>query len=242
MLRVVPLLTEGDPVTAPQFIIYSTAPRRAIGEDGAAYFVKGMAEPAVAFAELAGCLLARSAGLPTPEPVVCAFDGRVGSGSKEAADIGRDIQPMLRNRRPVDNFHDLYAVVVVDAWLGNHDRNMGNVVAASTAPGRVQFQMIDFQKSATLGPHPIMTTAQVSPRDIWPSGDLGRAIREGRPLVPPTAALENVRRRSRDEISALVQSVVSHIGDPGWAGGSVELLAARAEKIAEIAGEVWAQS
>jgi hypothetical protein len=63
------LTTLDSTVSAPPGIVYSTNPRRAEGEDGYSYFVKGPATE-IAFAEIAGCLFAAEAGLLVPESSV----------------------------------------------------------------------------------------------------------------------------------------------------------------------------
>ncbi len=68
------LLTIDDPVIAPKGLVYSTAPRRAEGDNGRSYFIKGDNNETV-FAEIAGCILADAVGLPVPAIALCQFDG-----------------------------------------------------------------------------------------------------------------------------------------------------------------------
>jgi hypothetical protein len=63
------LLSFDGRVSAPEGIVYSTSPRRAEGEDGHSYFIKGP-DVEVVFAELAGCSFAtrvkRNSNHPEP--------------------------------------------------------------------------------------------------------------------------------------------------------------------------------
>src|SRR5688500_8320006 len=123
MLTVINLLTLDAPVLGPQGIVYSTGPRRGVGFDRANYFVKGP-ENAIVFAELAGCLLASHVGLAVAPARVCHFGGEMYCGSVSVATIGRDAEPWLRSPATTINFPELFDAVVVDAWLGNGDRNL----------------------------------------------------------------------------------------------------------------------
>jgi hypothetical protein len=75
------LLTIDDPVVPPKGLVYSTSPRRAEGNDGRSYFVKGNNNETV-FAEIAGCILANAVGLPVPAVALCEFEGLQFAGSE----------------------------------------------------------------------------------------------------------------------------------------------------------------
>ena len=45
--------------------------------------------------------------------------------------------------------------------------------------------MIDFEKSKTLRPNPIIESGIVRPRALWPTSELGQILRENRPLHAP---------------------------------------------------------
>lgn len=65
MVPEIDLSTLDVPVNAPEGVIYSSSPRRAEGEGGHSYFVKGP-EVEVAFAELVGCSFAAEVELIVP--------------------------------------------------------------------------------------------------------------------------------------------------------------------------------
>jgi hypothetical protein len=56
------LLTFDDKVQSGSGLVYSTNPNTGTDHDGEKYFIKGP-EPEVAFAELAGCVVANAVGL-----------------------------------------------------------------------------------------------------------------------------------------------------------------------------------
>jgi len=72
----------------------------------------------------------------------------------------------------VINFNDLFAAIVVDVWLANHDRNIGNVLPRPH-DREVEFVFIDFEKSVALHPSPVVTSTMLEPRKLWPRGLLG---------------------------------------------------------------------
>jgi hypothetical protein len=65
-IRLIELLTLDNEVPGPVGIVYSTAPRTAIGLDGKTYYVKGR-NHVLAFSEVCGCRLAAAVGLPVPD-------------------------------------------------------------------------------------------------------------------------------------------------------------------------------
>ena len=86
----------------------------------------------------------------------------------------------------VSNFEDLFSVIVIDIWLANKDRNFGNVVGRpQRGGGQIEFVFIDFEKSVTLRPHPIVSSTAVKASELWPSDELGNKLRARKPLNPP---------------------------------------------------------
>jgi hypothetical protein len=236
----VSLLTLDEVVGAEVGLVYSTQPKRAQGPGQADYFVKGPS-PEVVFPELAGCLLAKAAGIPVPTVAACTFQGEVFAGSLKVADIGRNVLPWLNAER-ARNFGVLYEVIVVDTWLANEDRNPGNVLGAPAGKGIVSLVMIDFEKSAALRPNPITTSPTIAPQKLWPRGELGQFLRTRKALHPPTGAIQRVRALADkpDEIRAVMSEVTASIGPISWSENSVEALLWRASRISDLVGEVWA--
>jgi hypothetical protein len=237
MLRQIDLLTLDSRVGAPEGIIYSTSPRRAEGSDNASYFVKGP-EPEVVFAELAGCLLAMEVGLSVPEVAVCRYGETIYCGSCKVTNALRDVSPWLKQPLNVRNFGDLYDAIVVDAWLANNDRNLGNVLGRPAGGSEIELVMIDFEKSKALRPNPLIESGQVDSHSLWPTGELGGILRQRKPLTPPAAIVERVREIGRN-CASLIAEVGDKFGPVEWAGNCTEALSRRAVRIDEIVRQVW---
>lgn len=232
------LLTLDSRVSAPEGIVYSTSPRRAEGQDGHSYFIKGP-HVEVAFAELAGSSFAREVGLVVPPVAVCSFDDEKYCGSRKVADSLRDVSAWLNRPEKITNQNDLYSVIVVDAWLANSDRNFGNVLGRSTHGSQIEVVMIDFEKSATLRPHPLIESGMVRPASLWPTAELGQVLRRTKPLHPPQNILERIGQITQQRCVEIINEVVSKLGPVAWADNSIEAVSRRAVRISEIAGEVW---
>jgi hypothetical protein len=238
MLETVELLTLDTTVNAPAGIIYSTAPRRAEGQDGESYFVKGP-DLEIVVPEIAGNLFANAAGLLVPEPAVCVFEGQRLAGSRRVADSMRDVSSWLARPQKIRNAADLFNVIIVDAWLANNDRNLGNVLGRATHGSEIEVVMIDFEKSKTLRPNPIMESGMVNPRALWPTGELGQVLRTSKPPHPPQQMLDRVRAMDQAHCFQVIQNVRETLRDFAWWENSIQVLAARASRITQIAEEVW---
>lgn len=232
------LLTLDSRVSAPEGIVYSTSPRRAEGLDGQSYFVKGP-DVEVTFPELVGCSFAIEVGLVVPPVSVCSFSGDKYCGSRKVADSLRDVAAWLKRPQKIANGSDLYSVIVVDAWLANVDRNFGNVLGRSTHGSEIEVVMIDFEKSKTLRPNPIIESTMVRPQALWPTGELGQVLRTTKPLHPPQQIIDRIRQMSADKCAEIINDVVQKLGTVAWADNSIEAVSRRSTRIAEIAGEIW---
>lgn len=241
MVHETELLTFDSRVSAPEGIVYSTSPRRAEGEDGHSYFIKGP-DAEITFAELAGCSFAIEVGLVVPPVAVCRFGEEKYCGSRKVADSLRDIAAWLRRPQKISNRNDLYSVIVVDAWLANTDRNHGNVLGRSTHGSEIEVVMIDFEKSKTLRPNPIMESGMVRAASLWPTGELGQVLRETKPLHPPQQMMDRIGLVTQQRCTEIVNDVVSKLGPVAWADNSIEAVSRRAGRIGEIVGEVWRQN
>jgi len=232
------LLTLDSKVSAPEGIVYSTSPRRAEGQDGASYFIKGP-EVEVVFPELAGCSFATEVGLVVPAIAVCSFGDEKYCGSRKVADSLRDVAAWLHRPQKISNAGDLFSVIVVDAWLANNDRNFGNILGRSTRGSEIEVVMIDFEKSTALRPNPIVGSAMVNPDSLWPTGELGQVLRRTKPLHPPQPIIERIAQVTKERCAEIINEVVSKLGPVAWADNSIEAVSRRAVRISEIAGEVW---
>ncbi len=222
----------------PGGIIFSNAPMTATGPDGTTYYVKGW-DCEVAFSEVAGCLLAAEVGLRVPVADLCTFNGQVCAGVVEVERPIRMVAPWLQGANRIVNQGDLYAVIAVDAWLANDDRNMGNLVGTPTEDGRILLSMIDFERSKTLRPNPTIESAGVPPRGLWPTSELGNLLRQTKPQTPPTDIIRKIQGLTRDRIDAIVRPVADELPFVDWCDNSVDVLANRAERIRVLLEGVW---
>jgi hypothetical protein len=218
-------------------LVYSTNPVKAIGLDGESYIVKGP-EPEVVFPELAGCVLASAVGITVPCARACRAPVGILAGSREVSGL-RIVEPWLRRSRHVTNFNELFSVIVADIWLGNVDRNMGNIVGNPVGGERIELVFIDFEKSATLRPSPFINTGMIDPRQLWPKNELGQILREIKPLVPPAGMIERIGEIDEYACRNLLQPVARAVGTVTWAEASQDLLARRARQIQRLTEEVW---
>lgn len=241
MIHQTTLTTRDAPVSAPEGMVYSTSPYTAEGADGISYFVKGP-DREIVFAELAGCLLACEMGLIVPDVAVCSLGEERYCGSGKVADAMRNVAPWLKRPEKVRNFVDLYKVIVVDSWLANDDRNMGNVLVRPEHGSDVALVMIDFEKSKTLRPNPILGSAGVEARRLWPKEELGRTLRERKPLFGSLETMDRIRGMSRDRCTEMIAEVAEAVGPIPWLDYSIEALSRRALRIDEIVREVWTQN
>jgi hypothetical protein len=234
------LATIEAPVIGEPGKVFSTAPEVAIGEDGKTYYVKGRNNP-TAFSEVAGCRLAAAAGLRVPLASICVLDEDRYGGVESVPRALRNIRPWLRNRHRINNVGDLFSVIAVDTWLGNDDRNMGNVVGSPLGDGRIDIFMIDFEKSRALRQNPFLGAGSLDPKRLWPRNELGGLLREGRPAQCPEATLESIRHL-RHQIGAIIMPVAAELPFVEWSDASVEVLARRAQNIVSLVEDVWKKS
>lgn len=234
---VVQLATLDDEVASGSGLVYSTNPRKAIGMDEETYFVKGP-DREVVFAELAGCVLANAVGITVPSARVCIFADMLLAGTRQVSSI-RAIEPWLRRPDKVRNYPEIFEAVIVDVWLGNTDRNMGNVIGDCAAGDEIEFVFIDFEKSVALRQYPNVNTAMIDSRRLWPSEDLGRMLMARKPLMPPFNAIARIRKLDEEACSALINPVSEALGGIEWAGDTAAALARRAGQIQSLAEEVW---
>jgi hypothetical protein len=238
------LLTMDSPVVAPDGVVFSTHPRRAEGENGVSYFVKGP-DIEIVFAEVVGCMLAREAGLSVPDIALCeGDDDEQYAGSAKVDSNLRDALPWVRAPQRVVNFEDLFGAVVVDVWLANNDRNIGGLVARPHhSKGNVELVFLDFEKSVALRPNPRVSSAMLEPRKLWPSGILGEELHQRKRLYPPVVMLNQIRSLAADRCAEIIHGVAAATRIPiTWADDSISALSHRASIIQQLAEEVWAVS
>jgi hypothetical protein len=239
MIPRINLLTIDDPVRSPAGIVFSTSPRKAEGENEVTYFIKGPGTEIV-FAELAGCVLAREVTLIVPDVAAGEFAGDTYACSAKV-EGDRDLAHWLRRPQRVSNFNDIFEAVVVDIWLANRDRNMGNAVALPQVNKSIRFVFIDFEASVALRPTPRVSSTMVEPRNLWPTDELGQALRAVKPMHPPPTMINSISSLTSERCAELIQSVVTAIGRPvEWADDCIDAVMSRAKQIQRLAEEVWA--
>lgn len=237
--EIIRLMTLDDRVGGDSGIIYSTSPHKAIGEDGETYFIKGP-EKEIVFAELAGCILANAAGINVPCVRACVFDDLIYAGSREVSSL-RLVAPWLKGSHAASNLYEIFAAIVVDIWLGNVDRNMCNIVGDQLPRGGVELVFIDFEKSVTLRPNPLIQSPMINPRELWPRNELREYLIDCKPLHPPVGTVQRIQQFDTDVCSTLIHPVVQALGGVEWAESSVLALEHRARTIADRSTEVWRQ-
>lgn|GEM_PF-1977362 len=232
------LMTLDSHISAPSGIVYSTNPRKAGAVNGKTYVVKGP-EVETVFAEIAGCMLAAAVEIPVPPVALCLAEENKLAGSENVEQSFRDASIPLKRPAKVANMEDLYNVIVVDCWLGNTDRNLGNVLALSSSNGGVELVMIDFEKAATLRPHPRIKSTMIEYRKLWPTDELGQRAKELRPMVPPPRIVERISRLTEDPCREILNPLITALENVTWAEDSIGAVAQRSRNIQRIVEEVW---
>jgi hypothetical protein len=189
--------------------------------------------------EVVGCLLATEVGLRVPAAAVCNFNGQLCAGVLEVEHFIRTVAPWLLTANRIVNRSDLYAVIAVDTWLANDDRNMGNLVGSPADEGCILLSMIDFERSKTLRRNPTIECAGVEPRKLWPTSELGSLLRQTKPAAPPADSIERIRAVTRRRTETIIRPVADELPFVDWSGNSIDVLASRAERIRALLEEVW---
>jgi len=238
MIQVEEVLTIGPEASAQANVVYSTAPRQAECHGGT-YFIKGP-DLDMVFAEVVGCELARLAGLLVPEVAICVTGEERYAGSKMLQNCIRDVSPWLRRNSDPEYIQDSLRAVVVDVWLCNTDRNLGNILVSPSGQERHKFYFIDFEKSVVLrSPHSFIESAMKPDRELWPSGDLGTILRQHKGLIPPLDVIQRIHHFTNAEITSIVNDASLKLGGIHWAENSAAAIVHRASKIEELANRVW---
>jgi hypothetical protein len=238
MITRINLLTRDVPVRSPVGIVYSTEPVAAEGENRVSYITKGP-DIEVVFAELVGCTLARDVGLVVPDVAAAIWDGET-YAAVARVEADRDIDHWLGRPQRVSNFADLFSAIAVDTWLANADRNMGNILGRQKEDKHIEFILIDFEKSTALRPQPTVRSTLVEPRELWPTAQLGQALRAQRPPHPPRETLDRIHSLPAERYSEIIQGFVAEIhSGVSWGDDCVHALRTRADRIHLLAEEVW---
>ena len=215
-------------------MVYSTDPHRAEGEDGHSYFVKGP-DVEVAPNSRDAVWPPRSA-CPSPPVATCAYNGSLYAGSRKVE--FREMRPLLKSTARLQNAADLYNMIVVDVWLANPDRNMGSLVGTQLGRGKLDEMMfIDFKKAVALRPNPLLQTSMLTPRQVWPTGELGTSLRQSKPLYAPVSILNAIERMTLARCEEILEPIRMALPEVTWAEDSAFALSKRSVAIRNLTEE-----
>lgn len=223
-------------MSAPSNMVYSTAPVSSLDESGADYVVKGP-DHDVVVAETTSHVLANHLDLLVPE---FALATRAGSSSHFFA--SKKVDPVIRDIEPwIDDHKDTIAkVIVFDIWIGNNDRNIGNLIGRAPLEGdptSIEIVAIDFEKAhAIRGMHPIITVNAVNPPTLWPTGTLGVQMRR---TPVPTGFIDRVQALPDALVERTVRCISSALPVFTWADSVAIALNSRKNKLPALVREVW---
>jgi hypothetical protein len=228
------------PIPPPPGIVYSTVPTTTEGYDGQQYAIKGPSLEVVA-SEASGYLLAAAVGLSVPQPSLCHHprDNSVYFASRMVRTrFGADVLDELGFAVNPDLLGQCFAF---DVWTANIDRNVGNVVAEPCGGNdghRVRLYAIDFEKAAILRGTDRFTVTAMDPRRFQYMGPLREPCVAG---GFPYATCDAIARLDPDEIRAIFSSVADMLLPTPlpWRDSAPDFLVRRAERIHELAREVW---
>lgn len=225
------------PMHAPLGVVFSTRPELWVA-GGGRWVVKSGLEETVA--ELVAHELAKKLKLPTPAYAWAENDGQPCFCSC-LVDGPRDVSMSLRRLDTVMNVEMLAQLITLDAWIVNHDRNMGGLISRSAAagpPGATDLLAIDFEKSTGLRVAPFTSSAQVPMKDLWPSGELGNVL-AGK-VHQDDGVLNKIMTKGAKMAAASVRVVRTSLGEQyHWSDASEAFLVRRAGRIRELVTEVW---
>lgn len=229
MPRTVDLLDEGTPVLGPQGMVYSTAPRVRLGSDEQSYVTKGPEAPVVV-AEVIAHAVAEELSLAVPESAVGMYRGAAYFASRHVDGIRDASMHVPRYRDEIARF------IVLDIWLCNHDRNLGNLLLSGYGDGQ-RIIGIDFEKSEALrSRHPLIDLAGVPSTKLWPTEDLGRLM-VGVPC--PTSFVGQVMRVPDVVIEGIAAGTQAVVPGFDWSDSLCQAVLRRRNSLAQLVKESW---
>lgn len=242
VLRQVTLATRGEPVRAPQNLVYSTAPTHAVGTDDDQFYVKGESNIRIVLAESIAYTLAQNLEIPVPEFAIGFYeDSDAPVFASQILDKGvRDVSFWL-NRSKIANMAILARLIVFDTWLANNDRNLGNLlgVPLQGTDQSIKLVAIDFEKSATVRSEaPMIEIPTMQAREFWPRGELGTICRKL--VVWDPSAIQAISSVTDSTIDATVNAALAATNANASIGDSIgHSLKHRRNRIEPLAREVW---
>ena len=195
-------------------------------------------ERGVVFAEASAYELANLIDLPVPPHGLCTVPGHPDPWfCCEKLDGRFPVDYWWQNER-LANRNDLYDTIVFDVWIGNHDRNMGNLVLHSE-DHFIRLHAIDFERAAVLRGEPDRFTLNTwEARRFWPRERLGRLVR-GAAIPWPTC--ERIQELRESQIDGVMQEVRMDmdLADIPWLDASASALVERKARLRELVQEAW---
>ena len=230
------LIDEPEPVVAPDRVLYSTRPQKALGRDDFWYYLKGP-DPAVVIAETLGYLLADRVGLPVPPFALCRHPGDGSLLFASRAVSGRSGIPVLADRGRLTNPEVIGECFAFDLWTANPDRNDGNFVAKAQPGGRAQLFAIDFESAKILRGVDRFTVAMMPARDFLPRGDAATHCLAGAFPAPMCSAIAAV---TPGTMHSIMNDVGAAVGAAfSWQDAAADYLLRRAANVRTLVEEVW---
>jgi hypothetical protein len=238
------LLISERPMCAPKDMVYSTNPRLAFDSNGHSYCIKGDNDIEIVLSELIGHVLAGFLGIPVPDYAVGRFKG---TGppyfcSSIIEDAFRDVEAHLKTNRIAD-LEVLAKVILLDIWIANNDRNIGNFLGRprpDVGSGFIGLVAIDFEKSLTVrSKAPLIQLPALPAGAFWPRGVLGgycknRARLTGK-LVQDFQSLPATRiEHAVDKCFA-----AANVGDLGRRDDIADALVNRQQQLDNLAKLEW---
>lgn len=230
---------------APANIIYSTSPRLAFDANGNQFCVKGDDDLQIVLAELIGHMMAGLCGVLVPHYAVGRFvaNGPLCFCSQIVGDAIRDVQFHLEKSKVTD-FAALSKIILLDIWLANNDRNIGNLLGRSRpdiGSSVVDLVAIDYEKSLVVrSVAPLVEITHKLPIGaLWPRGVLGVLCKQRAVLLP--TLVDELKSISETQITTVVVKSLVALGahTTDRAETIVGALLARQSKLGQLAKAEW---
>jgi hypothetical protein len=232
---------KGTSVQSPANVVYSTAPFAALDESGALYFVKGEDDCYIVLAEIIAHMFAGIVQIPVPGYAVGRFIGENNAvfASAVIENVTRDVTPWIKTRK-VRNFDMLAKLIVLDTWLANNDRNIGNLLGRDAgSDGEIEFVAIDFEKAAVVRKSaPLIEIPMMPPKSFWPRGLLGEMCRNVIKLNVQT--LDIFKKISDEKIAQVVVTSSAAVRCGEERNDSIiNVLKKRRDNLSKLVNDVW---
>jgi len=238
------LLISERPMCAPKDMVYSTNPRLALDSNGHAYCIKGDNDVEIVLSELVGHVLAGFLGIPVPDYAVGRFNsaGAPYFCSAIVEDAIRDVEAHLKTNKIAD-IEILAKVILLDIWIANKDRNIGNFLGRPRPDfgnGFISLVAIDFEKSLTIrSKAPLIELPALAAGAFWPRGVLGGYCRNRAHLAGKL--VQDFQSLPASQIERAVDKcfAAANVGDVGRRDDVVDALVKRQRQLDNLAKLEW---